>query len=223
MFIEESYDIPQEIAQGHHSFAFDKFLRNWFANTDALYRCELDRSFLKDLTPEEHSLAKDLIRRNLKTGHQHLIETVSILHDTEAASCLCAMLEVEKDESRCLIIALQLWKLGNDPVFVKCLEHAMVDAKDLFCYPNLLRILWLNDERAVLFLIDLLDLPDRSNRNSVLSLLNQLESGAYIPAASWELPSQPADFQRRRQDQSFLSKMAAAVRKFNIDNKDRWW
>jgi hypothetical protein len=74
MWLSDAYDIPEGVAAGSHSPVFAKFLRSWFADTRAITHGELDIRFLDDLTPEELSLARELIRRNLKTKHSHIIE-----------------------------------------------------------------------------------------------------------------------------------------------------
>ena len=83
MRLLDSYDIPESVAAGPHSPAFAKFLWNWFGNPMALSRGELDLTFLNELTPEELSLAKELIRRNLRVKHTRLFQGVEALHDEE--------------------------------------------------------------------------------------------------------------------------------------------
>ena len=69
------------------------------------------------------------------------------------------MFDNEQDESRRLVIAGALWKLNNDPVFVECLNRAKKSGL-LKVYFRLQQVLWLNDERAIDFLIGLLPETD---------------------------------------------------------------
>jgi hypothetical protein len=64
----------------------------------ALRRGELDLTFLNDLTQDELSLARDLIRRNLLVKHTNIFQGVEALRDVEAAPILRKMLS-EEDRS----------------------------------------------------------------------------------------------------------------------------
>lgn len=124
MILRDSYDVPQEVASGLHSPAFAKFLRNWFGDTTALTHGELDFTFLQDLTPGELSVARELIRRNLRLKQTHMIMGAAALHDMDAVPILRALLDGESDISRRLTTAGALWKINRDPVFIRCLEEA---------------------------------------------------------------------------------------------------
>ena len=194
-----SYEIPEEIEQGAHSPAFTKFLRGWFLDTYAITHGELDITFLKELTPEELETARELIRRNLKTRYTHIVEGASALHDVEAAPILREMLDKEPEESRRLTMAGALWKIAKDPVFIDCLERAKASNGSLVS-AHLHQVLWLDDERAIDFLIDLLDHREWLVQAPTLSLLNQLESGLRVAMPVREMPHQPDDYRRRRND-----------------------
>lgn len=159
MKLSDSYDIPEDVARGPHSAAFAKFLSNWFGDTYAITHGELDLTFLEDLTTDERELAREMVRRNLKLGYTHIVEGVSALRDIEAVPTLRAMFDKETDESRRLTIAGVLWKLARDPVFLECLERCK--ASRTLGHFGLLKVLWLDDSRAVDFLIDLLPAKDR--------------------------------------------------------------
>jgi len=159
--LSNGYDIPEEVTRGPHSPAFRKFLSKWFYDTYAVTHGELDLTFLEDLTAEERQVARELIRRNLKTRHNHIIEGASALRDIEAVPTLKAMYDQEPDESRRLTIAGALWKLSKDPVFIECLERGKTAGS--LGYFGLLYVLWLNDWRAVDYLIDLLPQKDRES------------------------------------------------------------
>ena len=119
----DAYDIPEEVRRGYHSPAFAQFLHHWFIDSMGLSRREVDLSFIKDLTPQETEVAKDLLRRNLRLRHTHVIEGVAEMADVAAVPFLQAMLVEEPDLSRQLTIAGTLWKLVGDPSFVDCLNR----------------------------------------------------------------------------------------------------
>ena len=163
MWIRDSYDIPDEVSRGPHSPAFAQFLSNWFGDTTRITHGELDLGFLADLTPEELALAREMVRRNLKLRHNHIIQGVSALHDVAAAPILKSMLDTEPSESRRLTIAGALWKLTRDPVFPECLEQAKASGNQSLLTAHLNQVLWLDDSRAIDFLIDLL--PERDHES----------------------------------------------------------
>jgi hypothetical protein len=216
----DSYDIPDAVVAEPHSPAFSRFLWTWFGDPMELSRGELDLTFLTDLTQEELSLARELIRRNLQVKHTQLFQGVTVLHDVEAAPILRKMLDDERDLSWQLTIASALWKLTRDPIFVECLERAKSVKPSIFQYVHLLQVLWLGDARAVDFLIDLLDQKDRMARSGVLRLLNELESGKPMWISADKMPRQPADYCRMRGDPAFRAHMVAAIQKRNAESKN---
>lgn len=151
------YDIPQDVVNGPHSRAFRQFLLNWFGSNRVSFGERLRTA--NDLTPEEATVGRELIRRNLKCNHSHIISGTWALGDLEAVPQLRMMFDNEQDESRRLVIAGALWKLNNDPVFVECLKQAEKSGL-LNVYFHLQQVLWLNDERAIDFLIGLLPETD---------------------------------------------------------------
>jgi hypothetical protein len=215
MQLNSSYDLPANVVLGPHSPALSKFLWNWFGDPRALTRGELDLGFLNDLTPEELSLARELIRRNVKLKQNHIIEGAAALRDVEAAPALRAMLDNEADISRRLTIAGALWKIQRDPVFVDCLEQARRIQPRLFQFSHLLQILWLDDERAVDFLIDLLDERDWRVQSLTLGLLNELELGRRMVIAADKLPHQRGDYRKLQYDPDFRARMTAAIQESN--------
>lgn len=220
MRLLEIYDVPESIAIGPHSAAFDKFLRNWFGDIGAVGRGELDVTFLRDLTPEDLSLARQLVRRNLRVRHVHIIEAAGLLHDKEAVPILREMLGAESDLSWRLTIAGSLWKIDRDPLFIQCLEEAKSVRPSMFQYVHLFQVLWLDDERSVDFLIDLLDQKDATARAFALSLLNRLEFGREIGVPSNQMPHQPDLYRRVRNNADFRALMVAAIRKRNAESKN---
>ena len=221
MRLRDAFDIPERITAGSHSPAFEQFLWNWFGDTRAITHGELDLSFLQGLSPEEFTTARELIRRNLKLNYNHIIQGAAALHDIEAVPILRRMLDAETSGSRRLTIAGALWNLVRDPIFIACLDSAKTEREGgkLLAGAHVDQVLWLDDERAVYFLIDLLDQRDREARTQALGLLNTLEFGwrTVIPAG---VPHGPEDYRRRRSDPVFREKMTAAVRKANRERKD---
>jgi hypothetical protein len=211
----DSYDIPESVAAGPHSPAFAKFLWNWFGDPMALMRGELDLTFLSDLTQEELSLAKELIRRNLSVRHTNIFQGIEALHDEEAAPILRKMLSEETELTWRLTISGALWRLNRDPVFIKCLEEARSVRPSIFKGGHLWQVLWLEDERAVDFLIDLLDQKDWPAVSMTLGLLNRLEFGHVFGIYARKLPHQPADYRKLRSDPAFRAHMVAAIHKLN--------
>jgi hypothetical protein len=206
------YDITPEITDGPRSPAFARFLYHWFVDVMALTRGEVDLTFLQDFTPEELIVARRLIRQNLHLRHTHIIDGAAILGDMEAVPLLRAMLADEPDLSRRLTISGALWKLVRDPAFPGCLQQAKDDPSEYLMAAHLHHVLWLGDERAVDFLIDLLDHKNQSVRSQVFSELNRLDLLGTLPTLSPEQPWPPGDYRGRREDPAFRKRMAAAVR-----------
>jgi hypothetical protein len=219
--LRDSYDIPEDVAAGPHSPAFAKFLWNWFGDTAALTHGELDLTFLSELTPEELSLARELIRRNLALKYNHIIEGASALHDLDAAPTLQKMLREEPDISRRLTMAGALWKINRDPVFIDCLEEAK-SRGGVFGYRPLLQVLWLDDERALDFLIGLLDVNDWTTQSLTLGLLNELEFARHMGIHASNMRHQPAEYRKLRNDPGFRAEMVAAIHKRNAETRNGW-
>ena len=222
MYIRDSYDIPEEVAQGPHSPAFATFLRSWFADTTALTHGELDITFLKELTDEELDLAREMIRRNLRVKHDHIIEGAAALRDPAAVPILSRMLSEERNWSRKLVIAGALWKIAQDSEFIVHLKEARAADPSLFVWRHLLQVLWLGDERAVDFLIELLDVNDSMVHSFTLGLLNELELGRRMGIPAANMPHQRADYRKLRRDAGFRSHMVDAIRKHNAESKNGW-
>jgi hypothetical protein len=221
MWLSDLYEVPQELIDNPPSPEFRQFLLNWFGSS-AVDRGEKVRS-ATCLVPEELALARELMRRNLKTNYGRIINGTWILGDTEAIPLLREMFGNEPDEGRRLTIASALWRLCKDPLFIECLNRAKGTS---LMVPYMNHVLWLDDERAVDFLIDLLPTDDddyyrRRRPKSVLSrllgfsrdpdeatitgrwalsLLNRLEAGHSVRPQDGYPPSH---FRERRNDRGF--------------------
>jgi hypothetical protein len=218
MWLSDSYDVPQELVDAPHSPALREFLLTWFGSTVRIYFGLPRLSILNSLTPDEITLAQQLVRRNLKTRYTHIINATWALRDTSAAPLLRRMLDDEPDESRRLTIAGALWKLVRDPVFLEYLEHAKKSGL-IASYPHLLQVLWLDDERALDFLIDLLPQVDEDKHNDAkgarpwaLIVLNNLEFGQNVPSDQMHPPSH---YWQHRFDPAFRQHMLLAIHKSN--------
>jgi hypothetical protein len=171
MWLSNCYDVPQAVVDDPPSTAFRQFLLYWFCSIRVSFSERLKAA--TNLSPEETPLARCLIRRNLKCKHSHIISGTWALGDLEAAPPLRTMFGQEADESRRLLIAGALWKLNRDPVFIECLKRAK-ESGLLAVYFHLQQVLWLNDERSIDFLIDLLPQEDRDPRERALIRLRNL-------------------------------------------------
>jgi hypothetical protein len=220
MTFSSSYDLPEQIFHQPHSPAFKKFLHHWFVDTWALSRGEIDLSFLGEFTPEETEIAKNLLRRNLGLRYTHIIEGVAALNDVSAAPILRSMLDEETNASRRLTIAGTLWKLTSDPIFIECLNRMRASDDAILKSAHFHQILWIGDDRAISFLIDLLDDADRFVRYLALSTLNRLEFNQRFLVPAEQLPRQPEDYRRRRHDSSFRQLMTAHLRASNARSKN---
>ena len=113
-----------------------------------------------------------------------------------------------------LAIAGALWNLVRDPVFLTCLDRLKIEPLAIQIY----EVLWLDDERAVDFLIDLLGASDPMVRYSSLELLNSLEAGRGFTLRE-QFTSGPDDYRRMRLNPAFREHMTRAVRKRNREWK----
>lgn len=214
MRFQKEYDIPPELVRGTHSPAFHEFLRLWFADSVGMLRREVDLGFLSELTPDEVQRARNLLRRNLHLRYNHIIEGVAALHDSDSVPVLREMLAREDNPSRQLTIAGSLWKLARDKSFSECLIRMKQSKSVSLRRAHIRQVLWLQDERAIDLLIDMLDDADDFVRLRALKFLNQLEFGERFPlSAGNELPRQAGDYQARRTDKALREHMVTNMRK----------
>ncbi|MGA7238397.1 MAG: hypothetical protein WBY44_22120 [Bryobacteraceae bacterium] len=221
MRLMDMFDIPAEIMDRPHSAAFAEFLGTWFGYTKALSLGEADLSFLNDLTQEEWRLARELIRRNLKSRVWTVIAGAYILNDSEAIPILRRMLKEERSLDLRLTIASALWKLAKDPVLIACLDEARRSGGGPL-FAHLRKVLWLNNEWALDFMIDLLSNGDSLASSGALYLLNELEFGERILKPLLEMPRQARDFEKRRNDPDFRRLMTDAIRRWNETTTILW-
>jgi hypothetical protein len=173
MWLSDSYDVPQE---------FREFLLTWFGSTVRITFGLPRLTILNALTQDEITVAQQLVRRNLKGRRSHIINATWALRDISAAPLLRMMLEDEPEESRRLTLAGALWRLVRDPVFLECLEQAKKSGM-IASWPHLLQVLWLDDGRALDFLIDLLPQEDVDKRKAALFRLRNVLQ--HTPFRGW--------------------------------------
>lgn len=210
MHFPKPYDIPQDLVRGSHSPAFTEFLRQWFIDTRALVNGEADLTFLKDLSPQEVEIARQLLRRNLKLRYTHIIDGTAALCDVDAIPILKAMLSTEEDPSRRLTIAGALWRLSRDDSFVTTLHQMVASKNATLKQAHIDQVLWLRDGRSVDMLVDLLKDEDGFVRYQALLLLNRLEFGKSFLGAH-ELPRQASDYEKRRNDERLRQIMISNI------------
>ena len=203
------YDIPVEAKRQSKrgSHAFQKFYRHFFVNSTGLIRGEVDLSFLRELTPDETSLAKDLIRRNLKLNYTHIIDGAAALRDREAVPQLRDMVARESDLSRRLSIAGALWRITKDPIFLECLRDMAKSDNESLKEAHIFQVLWLGDQHAINLLIDLLNDPGSFVRHLALLALNAIEHRKHFHCSSDDLPCGPSDYIARKGDKEFINVM----------------
>ena len=213
MPFQKEYDIPPELLRGAHSPAFYEFFRLWFVDSVGLVRREVDLSFLSKLTADELQTARNLLRRNLHLKYNHVIEGVAALHDYDSVPVLREMLAREENPSRQLTIAGSLWKLARDESFFDCLSRMKQSKSVSLRRAHIRQILWLQDERALDLLIDMLEDGDAFVRFRALKFLNQLELRERFPLSSVdEMPHQADYYQMRRTDKALRELMVTNMR-----------
>jgi hypothetical protein len=122
---------------------------------------------------------------------------------------------------RQLTIAGALWKINRDPVFIETLRKVRAARPSLFQYFHAFKVLWLDDERALDFLIGLLDVKDAMVQFTALKILNELELGRRMPGVfARDMPHQPADYNRQRNDPAFRTRMVEAIHRRNREGKN---
>ena len=82
---------------------------------------------------------------------------------------------------------------------------------------HLLQVLWLDDDRAVDILIDLLTLSDRT---WALGLLNELEFGCRMAVPAAQMPHQAEYYRQHRNDPSLRTLLVSAIQKHNRESKN---
>ena len=175
MRLSDSYDVPQALVDDPPSLALRQFLLSWFGS-DRHYSFNERLTTADCLAPEETLIARELIRSNLKCRYDHIVSGTWALDDLAAVPLLREIFDTGTSESRRLEISGALWKLNKDPLFIECLNRAKKGGL-FWVYFHVLQILWLNDDRAFDFLIDLL--PPADERARKISSTQRPLSDAY--------------------------------------------
>jgi HEAT repeats len=171
------FDIPGPLKRRckRGSPALKSFYDIFFVNWTALSRREADLRFTGLLKGEELAIAKELIRRNLNRGYDHILDGAAVFRDTEVVPQLKKTLAAVADLSRRLTIAGTLWRIAKDPSFEECLREMVRSENHTLKEAHFEQIGWLGDERAIDMLIDLLS--DRGDfvRSLAVAQLNEIE------------------------------------------------
>lgn len=210
-----TYDIPSSILEERHSKAFQQFFHNWFEEPFGLIRHEVDTGFVDNLTLNERELAIDLLRRNLRLGHAHIIGGIALLDDKASIPILKGMFDETTDTSRKLTIAGSLWKLHKDPVFPLEIDRLVRRGRGIVKQAHFDQILWLGDERTISYLIDLLTDGDSFVSFLALSRLNEIEDNKRYLLSREAFPNQPDYYLGRRENAEFVESMVEKLNDYN--------
>jgi hypothetical protein len=213
--VNRYFDIPPALKRKckNGSEALRCFYRHFFVDTYGLTRREVDLSFLKQLTPDELQIARDLLRRNLGRSYTHIIEGAAALGDIEAVPLLRSLLAQHSDLSRRLTIAGSLWKLARDPCFPNCIAEMVASGSTTLKETHVEQILWLGDERSIHHLIKLLNDGGSFVRFLALSHLNGIEHGERFLFKA--LPTSAEEYKNRQNDDYFIDHMVNRLQKWN--------
>ena len=214
----DRYDIPNRCKphKTRSSKAFRDFYRNFFVEETALIRGEVDLSFIRRMRPAEAALARELIRLNIGRGYTHIIEGAAALNCTALTTRLKVMYTLTHDMSRRLTIAGTLWKLSADSRFPKALRKMVRSAHTSLKEAHHDQILWLDNEEAILLLIELLADQGSFVRYLALSSLCVIHAGRAL-RFNGRLPHNADYFVSQKSDPAFLESMKQNLRKLNAE------
>jgi len=200
-YLFTGYDIPSELRATPVSPELEKFVGDVFVYAGR------DGITTPRLSPDELALARLTVRRNLSLNFVHVISAAGVLRDHEAVPQLSSMLARESDESRRLSIAGSLWQIERHPAFPECLR-VMVDGDNaILKQAHIDQVMWLQDERVVDLLTELLEDDDTFVQHLALSKLNRIEHKKDFLCRSNELPSQSPHYLTARHDPQFRTMM----------------
>ena len=177
------------------------FVQNFFENTLALSRGELDLAFLKELSPADVLQARTLVQRNLHLRYTSIIEGLGLLGDASDAQSLQDLLNTETEPSRRLTIGKALWRIRRDPQFPTLLEQMIASDDVMLKQAHIDDVLLLGDHRSIAFLTRLLDDDDPFVRHLALGTLNALEFSAHYLTPTFP---HDAEYYRTRQSDAAL-------------------
>lgn len=210
--IPPPYHVTPELDWRSASPAFHRFIRAFFINTMALSRGELDFRFLEELTPAEVREARRYLLDNLASGHVGIIEGIGLLGDADSAKRLDECLQRQTNLSRRISMGRALYRLRQDPQFPDLLEAMVRSDSATLRQAHLDDVLFLEDDRALTFLLRLLDDSDSLVRRMALSWLNGLEDEVH-----YLTPTFPHDAQYYRTRRSDAELMGRMVRNLGSD------
>ncbi len=193
--------------EGSLSPAFRAFVQNFFEDTLALTRRELDLTFLTELSPTEVLRARNLLQRNLHLRYTSIIEGLGLLGDASDARRLQDLLDTESDSSRRLTIGKALWRIRRDPQFPVLLEQMITSDDATLKQAHIDDVLLLGDHRSIAFLIRLLDDGDSFVRRLALSTLNALEFAAHYLTPTF--PHDAEYYRARESDRALVERLVS--------------
>ena len=211
------YDLPP-IDWDRVSPAFAEFFHHYFVDPIPLSRGEVRSAGISGLSPDDTALAASLLRRNLRLGYTHIIDGLGLLGDRGAAAQLRALLESERDLSRRLVLARNLWRLDRDAAFPAILSELAASENPTLKQAHMDDVLLLDDERAVDILVEYLDDQDDFVRAMALTHLNSLECRTFFLMSPADLPHSAAEYRARRWEPQFVARLVENLR----DSRASW-
>jgi len=190
---------------------FQLFVQHYFVDSTGLTRGEVDLAFLERLSVPELSVARDLLRRHLHLRYTHIIAGTADLRDIAAVDDLRALLGVEPSLSGRLTIARALWRLVRDEIFYDFLVQMQQSDSPGVKQAHLDDVLLLADERAVSFLVILLDDADSFVRSMALHHLNCLEHRKHFLLRPEDLPHDAQYYRQHREDGQLTAKLIESM------------
>ncbi len=211
-----AYDL-EPIDWTRASPVFREFFHQYFVDSRALIRGEVDLAPLTAMRAEEMELARALLRRNLRLRYSHIIDGVAHFGDLSAVPQLRALLEGEQDLSRRLTVARALWRLTSDSAFIALLSEMVASPNSILKQAHIDDVLLVKDERAIDLLIALLDDPDSFVRSLALSRLNGLEFHKHYLLSAADLPHDPSYYRAHCRDPRFVAQLVESLQAAQAD------
>ena len=131
------------------------------------------------MTDEEKTLAKRLVRNNLKLRQVHLFQAAGELKDEQALPVLYEQLKSNSDLSWLLIIGQAIWKINGDKIYIELLRKLQNHPSGTMKAAHFEQVTDLKNEESIEMLMNYLDDSDSFVRHLALSELNYLLTGQH--------------------------------------------